>query len=118
MPVLEPARADTDSNSVLGAGCPLWDGVLMSLLLVRFIGVARDGDEVDALGEIHQPYTHRLPLGATNLRRAGADDDSVGRDRVNLVLWSDRDRTDKAAPCGHDTRGEHALAPSALNRIL
>ena len=58
--------------------------------LVRLVGVAGDGDQVDALGQVHQPYAHRLPLCPPDLRRLGADDHAVGGDRVDLVLRAAR----------------------------
>src|SRR5919198_3166632 len=104
---------------LIGADCPPWGPCVMSLLLlVRFLGVARDSDHRHAVREVHQAHAHRLTLGPSNLRGLRANHHPVRRDRVDLVLRRDDDRTDETASGGNDTRRQHTLAASPLDRIL
>src|SRR5207245_207639 len=89
------------------------------VLFVRLVGVASNGHQSDAVRKVHELDTHRVPVARTAYRLdRGPDDASVRRDREQLVVRADHNRTYQSTTPLGNFRGKHTLSTPTLNRVL
>src|SRR5215467_4456532 len=90
-----------------------------TVLFVRLVGIAGNGDEGYAFRKVHELDTHCVPVSrpAHRLHRS-SDYTAVGRDSEQLVVRADHYRADQTTPTLGNLRGQHALAPTSLDRVL
>src|SRR6266508_832007 len=89
------------------------------VLFVRLVGIASNGHQGDSVGKVHELYAHCVPVARASYRlHRGPDHAPVRRDREQLVVRADHDRTHQSTTALGDSRGEYALSTPALHRVL
>src|SRR3954452_12747804 len=117
----QPTGAGSRATNPPGAGRSPSTLTRCPSRLVRLalgFGVAGHRDDGLLVRQVDQAHAHSLPARPANLLHPGTDHAAAGGDREDLLLDLDDERTDQLTALGHDLRGGHALAATALDRVL
>src|SRR5262245_38806279 len=90
-----------------------------TVLFVRLVGIARNGNEGNALRQIHELDPHCVPVPRPPHRlHRSSDNTAIGRYREQLIVRANNDGADQSATTFGDLCRQDALAATPLNRVL